>query len=261
MTTFPRDGAFTAAHFICERSDFHAERISGNGRRFRFSRVFPEGEAVERRLAADRGADHGTRRRSVPARCRGKLYRHRHLAADHENHRRHPADRRSQRADEAVRHSRPACGSLRGRFFVDQSGDHDPAGGDRHGFGARRRGHLQPFRRRTGRQPQAARVQARGAQPDLPSLRLLPAADEQLDDRFLQHGAARQPVQADRAQRRLCAGMEFASYLLYLRGAEAPAAPRSGGGHTLRGSSAFSNTCRRSTSSCCSTVCSRCPCT
>ena len=27
------------------------------------------------------------------------------------------------------------------------------------------------------------------------------------------------------------------------------------------GSSAFSNTCRRSTSSCCSTVCSRCPCT
>ena len=31
------------------------------------------------------------------------------------------------------------------------------------------------------------------------------------------------------------AGMEFASYLLYLRGAEAPAAPRSGGGHTLRG--------------------------
>ena len=31
------------------------------------------------------------------------------------------------------------------------------------------------------------------------------------------------------------AGMEFTSYLLYLRGAEAPAASRSGGGHTLRG--------------------------
>ncbi len=31
------------------------------------------------------------------------------------------------------------------------------------------------------------------------------------------------------------AGMEFASYLLYLRGASAPVASRSGGGHTLRG--------------------------
>ena len=31
------------------------------------------------------------------------------------------------------------------------------------------------------------------------------------------------------------AGMEFTSYLLYLRGASAPVAPRSGGGHTLRG--------------------------